>query len=441
MDALSTDLLATVCAWARRNDLLLIRVLYSGGREAVQVAVRSHSSCRRQDLGNYDAEWMRRRQPCEHVETISVEGAAALGRVFGGGCRHLHVTRYVVTEEATAILLEAVCAYIHELSFPPGFEELNILKLDIPDEMLLEICRGSPRLASLTLSYTPPPETCRALGEACPELAEVRFPSAQFQGGGGSPCACGTISQAEDFAWHFPKIKLLRFGVHDDAIDTLGTRYVPLAFDRIEESAERCAEADACDFGECVVELALVDCLLRTTLPSRVTWLYFHNAVVSESVLIKLVAACPNLERLILPATFSGGDGSPAFYNSLFRARPTLLELELGWVDEIDLKVILRSSLKSLDMSYQDAFPFRSTALVDIILASPCCETLEHITISRLCQTEVLRLITGMVNLTYCCYNSWNDGDERESEGPEYDKLSAQMEEIMERRGGSYDGG
>ena len=115
MDSLSEDALSIICGWLSRNELLVVRALSRAGRGAVQLAVRSHSECRACSLSELGTG--------TDKSGMSVGKAAALGRVFGGGCRRLHIFLWKkegdTSEDTKTMLLEATRAF-HETIAPPG---------------------------------------------------------------------------------------------------------------------------------------------------------------------------------------------------------------------------------------------------------------------------------------------------------------------------------
>ena len=328
---------------------------------------------------------------------MSVEKAAALGRVFGGGCKKVDVTGADDwSEDKNTMMLEAACVFQKAIS-PRSLENLTISSLVMPDAWILEMCRANPRLACLTLyphGRTPLDRIILAeIGRACPLLNEISLPRAG-------------MCEAEAFAMHFPNIPVLRFGWVARGSNVNG-QYVPKAFDRIAESAERCLKAEECDFENCVVEPELVECLLRTSLPSRMTCLKFDWNATLASTVLALVAACPKLQDLHLPRTFydpSDPDerelASPSFYRTLFRTRPTITTLELGFFFETSgLEAVCQNfPLKTLILGHNH-MEFESTAVVDVLLASPIRDTLTHIELTHMSATQVLRLVTSMENL------------------------------------------
>ena len=460
MDRLSEDQIAVIGGWLRRSELLVVRSLSSAGRGAVQLAFRCPGRCPEITL-EFDRYLVKGKKTTPVPTRMSVEGAAALGRVFGGGCEKLEVSgSWNVSEARKTMMLEAVRTF-QKANSPRSLDTLRIFGLVMPDALILEMCRANPRLVSLDLDPHGVTSLNRNLlaeiGRACPLLNDISLPRAG-------------MCEAEAFAMHFPNIPVLRFGWYDPHSNSGGiyTPYAPSAFDRIAESAER-VKAEVCDFDDCVVKPELVECLLRTSFPSRVTCLKFAWNATLASTLLALVAACPKLQDLRLPRIFfnpsnpnasEGEIASPSFYRTLFRTRPTITTLELGFFNETSgLEAVCQNfPLKTLILGHNH-MDFESTAVVDVILASPCRDTLTNVELTYMSATQVLRLVTTMENLkdaripAYFCmrardgraqvhYNGWRDPSHETDPDADlldwgttaYDRLG----EIMRSRGGEF---
>ena len=358
--------------------------------------------------------------------------AAALGRVFGGGCRSLHIFLWNhpgdTSEFTKSMLLEATRAF-HETIAPPGLEELHILGSLMPEKMLLEICGANPRMVELSINSIFPLSTgvLASVGLACPLLTTVDL-------------STGGLSEAEAYAMHFPRLETLRFGVRGEG--TQSNRYIPAGLNLIEESVARCVQATRCDFDDCVVTPALAECVLRSSLPSRVTYLNLYCSQVTSKTVLAFAASFQNLTSLLLPPTFAGpfdSDayeyGDPDFYEAIWRARPTITEMDVSYVDGADIEVVCRLfPLKNLTIMHH-AFEYGSTTLVDTILASPCRDTLVEVGISCTSASELLRLVTTLKNLKNLIDSDMVEPDEPE---PDSEKIFERIDHIMASRGGAF---
>lgn len=158
--------------------------------------------------------------------------------------------------------------------------------------------------------------------------------------------------------------------------------------------------------------------------------------------------------------------GSAAFYESLWSARPEIPHLAPSYPSDACIaticnrfrlkKLSLLDDGRCLDGEYSEPTP----AVVDIVLASPCSQTLESIDINLRClgSADVLRLVRGCPAMTYLDW--WHleysddaaslgyqrEGDQR-SDGSWTDATCIAVsdrwiaiETILESRGGSLDG-
>ena len=247
----------------------------------------------------------------------------------------------------------------------------------------------------------------------------------------------------EAYAMHFPRLETLRFGVPGKG--TQSNRYIPAEIPLIEASVARCVQATRCDFDECVVTPALAECVLRSSLPSRVTYLNLYCSQVTSKTVLAFAASFQNLTSLLLPPTFAGpfdSDpdlayeyGDPDFYEAIWRARPTITEMDVSYVDGADLEVVCRLfPLKNLKILHHP-FEYGSTTLVDTILASPCRDTLVEVGLSFTSASELLRLVTTLKNLKTLIDSDMAEPDEPE---PDSEKIFERIDHIMESRGGAF---
>ena len=116
------------------------------------------------------------------------------------------------------------------------------------------------------------------------------------------------------------------------------------------------------------------------------------------------------LSALKLPEDFYMGN---AFYSSLVQARPTIEKLDLGvdnHLDDEDLRTICHGlRLERLELVYTQNLTDRA---IDIILESPCAQTLRTTFLSYpplFSSARVLRLVRGCPRLTD---PEWEPGDE-----------------------------
>ena len=140
-------------------------------------------------------------------------------------------------------------------------------------------------------------------------------------------------------------------------------------------------------------------------------------------------------------AFYESTGGSPAFYQSLWSARPTITEMDVSYVDATTLELVCRLfPLESLTVLHHN-MEFGSTTLVDIILASPCRGTLKDMRIAGTGFSEALRLVTTMGNLKSFSYNEMNDPELDSEAEQEFDEICSRIRKIIVGRGGEFDCG
>jgi len=297
------DMLSHVCALSSRNDLLAFRGTSSACRDAVRRAVDGHdiASCRKFHPTRGD--------PQRKLDAAAIKKKIeTFASVLGGGCREL---------SAHGDSAELCTAYRSIVAASKGrLDNLWLTGAFVTVDLLLEFCRECPRLTKLSTLNVPLLETnvidiATSVGVICPLLDEVLLPAL-------------ARSPAETWATNFPNLKCLEFG-------SKKSEEGPNQEDceRIKESVARCTQATEASFEGCHVTRPLIECLLRTPLPSRLAKLLFHwEARIDPALVLLAVQACDALRELVLPEQFSGGR---RFYESLARARPELERLDFGY--------------------------------------------------------------------------------------------------------------
>jgi hypothetical protein len=389
--SLPRDTLALVASWVKRNDLLALRAASEASRDAVREAVVGHAdiALERNIRGIFFSHNNFHRGP-EPLDPRKVE---AVGRVFGGGCKAVKIIagsddlmgayRSFIANAQSGLGYQSFISSSHR-----GLAEMYVLNA-IPLHRLAELCSLAPRLREMYLrnwsEFTEPElvDFAAQVGLACPLIERFRFAQPDY-------CA------AELFNMHFPKSEAIEFGARTHW-------YTPTRFDKIEESIARC-ETRHCNFQDTAVEPELIECLLRTSLSDRLEELSFDNTVIEESTILQAARGFCNLRSLGLPGEDTDKPAaSLAFHKSLANLRPELIELNFGTGSPAGLGVMsivfARYRLKRV---FLIEMPNLTPALVNIILASPCSETLEEISLVFLFLprvADVLRLVRGCPNL------------------------------------------
>ena len=369
LDDLPVELLAHVALFAhKQRELLTLRCASRTCKDAVRRAAKQHSA----------------------VVSFSFQGPSAqkieaLGRVFGVGCLNLTFAS-VQSDEVRKSLQNFVTSTNGELRFLfySGVESSPYFSTPA----LLELCRACPLLKTLIVHGTPTPTSiitaanlddfASAVGSACPLLEYVRLPHQR--------------SPAEDYQWHFPRSVCLSFGRYGSAS--------AFRWDGVEATLRACVHATEVDLEGETVSPRLVDLILAAPAAGRLNRLELNEAAISPELILRLAGGLEALSDLQFPLDFDGGR---AFYSSLVQARPSIAKLNIGFgnkLDDDDLRIICHGlPLERLELTYVQNLTDRA---IDIILESPCAETLRSIEISydpQFSSEDVLRLCRGCPEL------------------------------------------
>ena len=161
-----------------------------------------------------------------------------------------------------------------------------------------------------------------------------------------------------------------------------------------------CVHATEVDLTSETVSPRLVDLILAAPAAGRMKRLDLCEAEVSPELILRLAGGLETLSDLQFPLEFDGGC---AFYSSLVQARPSIAKLGLGLNNELDddaLRIICDGlRLEHLELTCVENLTDRA---INIILESPCAETLRSIEISydpQFSSEDVLRLCRGCPEL------------------------------------------
>jgi len=295
----------------------------------------------------------------------------------------------------------------------------------VPKPVLLEMCSASPLLESLYICHTwdsyaaNVDDFASAVGSACPLLDRVEFPCSR--------------SPAEDYQWYFSRLKCLRFKRRPTGPGG------PIRWDKIELTLQTCVHATEVDFYYgATVSPRLVDLILAAPVAGRLKALdlTYVNGISPESIL-RFARGLEMLTDLNMPNEFNG---ESAFYHSLVQARPSIVRLKLGFdnkLDDEDLRIICHAlRLEYLELSWADNLTDRA---IDIILESPCTQTLRSVGVSyapQFSSEDVLRLVRGCPELAQLKWDADDDALDRDVDGPNVDAVDA----LLKSRGGRASG-
>ena len=422
LDELPVELLAHVALFANKRhysypplrDLLNLRCVSRSCKDAVRRAARQH----------------------EAVKSLSFRGSsaqsiAAVGRVVGIGCRDLHFEGVQSDECVTALrdFVMSTNGQLRKLSCIGG-TTAHPSFIVVPKPVLLEMCRACPLLQTLYLFQANDSiavnvdNFASAVGSACPRLRCVWLPSPR--------------SPAEDYQRHFPRIECLNFMRAGSAS--------AFRWDGVEAMLRACVHATEVDLTSETVSPRLVDLILAAPAAGRMKRLDLCEAEVSPELILRLAGGLETLSDLQFPLEFDGGC---AFYSSLVQARPSIAKLGLGLSNELDddaLRIICDGlRLEHLELTCVQNLTNRA---INIILESPCAETLRSIEICHAHQfssEDVLRLVRGCPELAELSWEIIEDvqllvqnaeaaaiWDVQHVDGPNVDAINA----LLESRGG-----
>ena len=417
LDELPVELLAHVALFANKpilddnpnialRELLALRCASRSCKDAVCRAAKQHKA----------------------VESLSFHGSSAqkiavMGRVFGIGCRDLYF-HGVRSDECVSVLRNVVTStngQLRKLSCSDG--SLGQSSITVPMPVLLEMCRACPLLESLYLFDAPASisanvdDFASAVGSACPLLEHVWLPCQR--------------SPAEDYQWCFPRLKCLKFNHRSTA--------GPIRWDKIELTLQTCVHATEVELNEQTVSPRLVDLILAAPVASRLKTLDLCDETdISPESILRFARGLELLTDLRLPWWFNG---ESAFYRSLVQARPTIVRLDLGlgnMLDDEDVRIICHGlPLEHLHLVSVENLTDRA---IDIILESPCAQTLRYINFSyapHFSSEDVLRLVRGCPRLADLDWETSEDEPlDRDIDGPNVDAVDA----LLMSRGGRASG-
>ena len=400
LDDLPVELLAHVALFAnKQRELLALRCASRSCKDAVRRAAKQHRA-----VVHF------------YFQGSSAQKIAALGRVFGSGCRSL-TFESLNSEEYVSVLQDFVTSTDGQLRFFHSGESSSYFSMPA----LLELVRACPLLKTLIVHGSSSSiitaanldDFASAVGSACPLLEYVRLPHQR--------------SMAEDYQWHFPRFKCISFYRCGD--------FSAICWDKIELTLRTCVHATEVDLSAQTVSPRLVDLILAAPGAGRIKGLDFNEATISPELILRLAGGLEALSDLQFPHNFDAGR---AFYSSLVRARPSIAKFSLGFCNKLDddaLRIVCHGlRLERLELTYAQNLTDRA---IDIILESPCADTLRSIDIGydhQFSSEDVLRLVRGCPELAQLEWE--NDDLDRDVDGANVDAVDA----LLVSRGGRASG-
>ena len=438
-----------IVTWETRSDVLALRCASKFCRHAVRRGIAGYSATSGADQIEYVQFPVpdHRKTIKYHLSERDARRIEARGIVFGHRCRTLTFswgTAKKAEGPAAVAVVNSIRSFVTDTNC--GLKSICLSGSTISPDVFLEICRWSPRLTELIVGDEPHLECTSylhmdgflaAVSQACPSLEKVTL--------GGYPKESlhrykSGASPAESCAMHFPNLKTLSFCGRTDVT----VRYRPEDLTRIEQSAERC-RATTCDLGFCYVSQTLVATLLRTSLPSRLRRLELDYADVDAQMILQIAAASPGLRELTMVSAAADDasvrEKSPAFFESLWRARPELKQLEVALhgqemqTNDLCLESIAKFSLKKLRIVDGVRAKF-TTAGIDALLSGPCSKTLECFNgcDASLPMSELARLVQGCPKLRDLFLAGYKEEEKAEGTAAPWNRLAG----IFRSRGGVF---
>ena len=343
-----------------------------------------------------------------------------VGAVLGSGCQIL--TYHGNTQATPPEVLNALRQFVVETQ--GRLRELSLNGSPISLQLFLEICRACPQLKELDAGWGLPNIAsadvdvfAAELSRSCRLLESVSIQRDVL-----------LLSPAEAYAMHFPNLKCLDLEVEDP--DGGFEPYEPSRFDKIEAAAHQCVGAEGLGLSQCIVSEDLAERLLRTPLQSRIKSLYLSNAIISPQTILRFAAGLEVLEAIVFPDEISG---SPEFFTSLARARPSLRELyfeDLSTLDDACVAVLCENlKLETLHIDRNDTL---TPAVVDIILGSPTADTLSEASFSNtiaFTSGGILRLARNCPRLAQLTWSARGLRPLADGNGKNVDDLTALLKE------------
>ena len=442
------------CYFPSKQEYLDLRVASKGMRDLTERAIASRSSCCRgvptechfkADTRAVPPEALARTESGEIIiwETskpiemrASTRHVAAMARVFAAGCRTL---RAAGRREKRIAALDIFVALTDG-----GLTALDLRYSKVSPEMLLRMCRASPKLTSLhgPMYVSTPESTIVAISVACPNLEVVDF---SYMGRESLPAPA--LSPAETWARHFPRLKTIVFE------NGVFLEYQPTCIDGIRATA-LVTNASKLRFDSCHITRDVIDAIVGTPLGDRIETLgevdKGNEAKLEPEALLAAARGFPRLAELHVPKG-STMDG-PQFYEQLKRAAPQLRTLHIcdhsTTADCVAAACDMRLERLHLDRLYDHG----DRHILDEIIDSEASQTLEALDLHYISEgvgfelcvraADVLRVVRACPRLKRLSWWVVDDGeydeDDRRVLDPDHETYQA-IRELLVSRGGIDD--
>ena len=276
----------------------------------------------------------------------------------------------------------------------------------VSPEMLLRMCRASPKLRTL---YGPknvymPDTTIAAISATCPELISVSLSQVGKN-----------YSPAETWAHHFPRLGGLK-------LSRDGSLYLPTQLDAIRNAALTCRHATGLEIDGCYITAAVIDAIVGTPVGDRLSALDDIDDEATNIEPAAFLAAArgfPELDFLVIPS--GSRMGGPHFYIDLSRTTARITSLEIHDFGTTDACIAAACSHLHLEWLELHELDLLTSSIVDGITRSQSTATLSHLKIAYCAQlpersplraADMLRLVRGcpeLDTLDWRCNNAFID--------------------------------
>ena len=443
---------AAVCATALLSMRGECKTLDTNGFADIKARESKSPVDWKMNFGRHYSSTSRRDRDVPVDPDASARTIWAIGKVYGVSISNLRFS------SRSFEVHESLSSFV--VSTSGSLQIISITQSSISASRLLDMCRASPHLTSLSLGAALPRihrawvesvDFAARVSLACPSITSLSVEAARSVPAYLSVRTTG----AESWEMHFPHLEKITFGTFGEYYNEAAL-HTPVEYRGVEATARRCVNAETCDFYSCIVRQRLIECLLSTPLHSRLKSVSFCDCDFDEATILLLAAGCPALRFLDVGypqghdkwAVDNSTICGPEFYVSLKDARPELTPL--GYPSEgfdiACLEAICRfSHLDELGLHSRRQLNW--DLVVETIVSHPCSQSLEKVYAwdpEMFSAADLLRLVQCCpkmreftCNANDALYAYWDEEEwEDDSDRDFYIEIII-AKNILEDRGGS----
>jgi len=309
----------------------------------------------------------------------SARHVRAVGTVIGAACKSLKA--HGRSPEKIAALEYFV------FRTNGGLSELDLSYSHVSPDLLLRMCRVSPKLTTLQgPKYVVTPDaTIVAISAACTDLKFVDFSQVGKN-----------YSPAETWQRHFPGLNFLKLS-HDSP------RYLPTRLDVVREVALTRPQITGLDIASCYVTARVIEAIVGTPLGDQLDEFGADDevTVIEPEAFLAAARGFPELAHLVIPR--DSMMGGPNFYIDLSRTTANITSLQIKDDATTDACIAAACSHLRLESLELDDLFLLSSSIVDAITRSRSAATLVYLNIANCAEepqsplraADVLRLLQG----------------------------------------------